>query len=123
VLRIGTDICSIKRVEEAYGRFGEKFLSKIFTKSEIDIVLAHAPHTVTRIAGRFAAKEAVSKALGTGWYGVGWKEVEILRSPSGEPYVVLHERAAAVAARRGLTSWQVSISHEREYAVAFVVAT
>lgn len=122
MLRIGTDICSIKRVEEAYTRFGQRFLGKIFTPAETEIVLAHTSHAVTRIAGRFAAKEAVSKALGTGWRGVSWKEVEILRAPSGEPIVVLHERARQLADKRGLTNWQLSISHEREFAIAFVVA-
>jgi holo-[acyl-carrier protein] synthase len=122
VIRIGTDICSLKRIEEAYARFGDKFLAKIFTAAEITFVLSEPPNTVTRIAGRFAAKEAVSKALGTGWRGANWKEVEILRAPSGEPLVTLSGRARAIADRRSLKNWQVSISHEREYAIAMVVA-
>jgi holo-[acyl-carrier protein] synthase len=122
VIRIGTDICSLKRIEEAYARFGDRFLAKIFTDAEIRFVLSEPPNTVTRIAGRFAAKEAVSKTLGTGWRGVNWKEVEILREPSGEPVITLTGRAKAVAERRSLETWQVSISHEREYAVAMVIA-
>jgi len=122
VIRLGTDICSTKRIEEAYTRFGRRFLEKILTDAEIDYVLSEPPHTVQRLAGRFAAKEAVSKTLGTGWHGVNWKEVEILRQPSGEPKLYLHARAAIVADRRGLANWQVSISHEREYAVATVLA-
>ncbi len=122
MIRIGTDICSLKRIEEAYGRFGRRFLEKVLTEQEIDYVLSQPLNTVQRLAGRFAAKEAVSKALGTGWYGVGWKEVEIFRQQSGEPTITLHDRAAAIAANRGLQSWQLSISHEREYAIAMVVA-
>lgn len=112
----------MKRIQEAYEKFGRRFLDRILTEEEIRYVLSEPPHTVTRIAGRFAAKEAVSKTLGTGWRGVSWKEVEILRQPSGEPTVKLHQRAAAIASHRGLEKWQVSISHEREFAVAMVVA-
>lgn len=112
----------MKRVGEAYERFGDKFLAKILTEAEIRYVLSEPPHTVTRLAGRFAAKEAVSKTLGTGWRGVNWKEVEIVRMPSGEPTIRLHARAQAIAERRGLAEWQVSISHEREFAVAMVLA-
>jgi holo-[acyl-carrier protein] synthase len=122
VIKIGTDICSLKRIGDAYARFGEKFLAKILTDNEIRYVVSEPPHTVTRLAGRFAAKEAASKALGTGWHGVGWKEVEIVRMPSGEPTIRLHGRAQAIAERRGLAEWQVSISHEREFAVAMVLA-
>lgn len=122
MIRIGTDICSLKRIGDAYERFGDKFLAKVLTDSEIRYVLSEPPHTVTRLAGRFAAKEAVSKTLGTGWRGVSWKEVEIVRRPSGEPTIRLHGRAEAIAEQRGLAEWQVSISHEREFAVAMVLA-
>lgn len=121
-MRIGTDICSTKRIEEAYAKFGARFLERILTPKEIEYVLSEPPHTVARLAGRFAAKEAVSKTLGTGWRGVNWKEVEILRHPSGEPIVHLHDRAAELAKRRKLEKWQVSISHEKEFAVATVLA-
>lgn len=122
MIKIGTDICSLQRIHDAYARFGRKFLEKILTDREIDYVLSEPPHTVTRLAGRFAAKEAVSKTLGTGWRGVSWKEVEVLRSVSGEPRIHLHQRAAVIAERRGLSTWEVSISHERDYAIAMVVA-
>jgi holo-[acyl-carrier protein] synthase len=92
------------------------------TEREIAYVLSQPAHLEQRIAGRFAAKEAASKTLGTGWNGVGWKEVEIMRSPSGEPKVHLHGRAATVAQSRGLDHWEVTISHEREYATATVIA-
>jgi holo-[acyl-carrier protein] synthase len=122
LIRVGTDICSLKRIAAAYERFGDRFLNRILTESEKTYVLSSRAHTTARIAGRFAAKEAASKALGTGWYGIGWKEIEISRLPSGEPRLYLHGRAATRAQKMGLKSWELSISHEREYAVATVIA-
>jgi len=121
IIKIGTDICSIKRIADAYERFGQKFLERILTEQEIAYVLSAPPHTVTRLAGRFAAKEAASKTLGTGWHGLGWKEVEIVRLPSGEPTLRLHGRAIEIAKRRGLSRWEVSMSHEREFAMSTVL--
>jgi len=122
VIKIGTDICSVKRITSAYARFGRRFLDRVLTTPEIDYVLSLPAHTAGRLAGRFAAKEAAAKALGTGWRGVGWKEFEVFNQRSGAPSLRLHGRAAALAARQGLTNWQVSISHEREFATACVLA-
>jgi holo-[acyl-carrier protein] synthase len=122
MIKIGTDICSLQRIANAYERFGKRFLERILTEAEIKYVLSQPPHTVARIAGRFAAKEAASKTLGTGWNGVGWKEIEIVRQASGEPTVRLHGRAIEIAQRRGLEHWEVSVSHEREFATASVLA-
>lgn len=121
MIKIGTDICSVRRIADAYERHGERFLRRILTDHEIKYVLSAPLHTIPRIAGRFAAKEATSKVLGTGWYGLDWKDVEIVHQPSGEPMVRLHGRAIAIAARRGLSTWEVSVSHEREFAVAMVL--
>ena len=121
-MKIGTDICSISRIRAAYERFGERFLRRILTESERHYVLSNSKHVCSRLAGRFAAKEAAAKALGTGWYGLDWKEIEVTRLNSGEPQLKLHGRAVALAARRGLSRFELSISHEREYAVATVVA-
>jgi holo-[acyl-carrier protein] synthase len=121
-LKIGTDICSVERITAVHERFGERFLRRILTDREIAYVQGDPVHMATRLAGRFAAKEAVAKALGTGWYGLDWKEVEIIHYPSGEPGVLLHGRAQALAAKRELKKFEVSISHERLFAVAFVVA-
>lgn len=121
-MKIGTDICSLKRIALAYERFGQRFLRRILTEQEMKYVLSQPLHTVARLAGRFAAKEAASKALGTGWHGVGWKEIEVIRQASGEPRLFLHGRAAAIAEKRGLKHWEVSISHEREFATASVIA-
>lgn len=109
------------RVASVYEKFGERMLRRILTENEIKYVLSAPKHTVQRLAGRFAAKEAASKALGTGWYGLDWKEVEIVHKRSGEPTIKLHGRAIALAAQRNLNHWEVTISHEKEYACATVL--
>jgi holo-[acyl-carrier protein] synthase len=122
VIKLGTDICSVVRISAAYERFGERFLRRILTDHEIAYVKRDAPHMVPRLAGRFAAKEAASKALGTGWNGIDWKEIEIEHHFSGEPLIRLHGRAASLAQSKGLARWEVSVSHEREFATATVLA-
>lgn len=121
-MRVGVDICSVQRITDVYHRYGEKFLRRVLTEGEIAYVKSAEKHTAVRIAARFAAKEAVVKVLGTGWVGVGWQEVELTRMPSGEPRLKLHGRAQARAEQLGLSKFEVSMSHEKEYAVAFVVA-
>ena len=120
-LKVGSDICSIKRIEEVYERYGERFLDRILTESEKKYALSRKKDFLARVAARFAAKEATSKVLGTGFYGVGWKDIEVVRLASGEPTIKLHGRAVAVADRRGLTGFELTMSHEREYAIAFVI--
>jgi len=119
--KVGSDICSIKRVEEVYARYGEKFLDRILTASEKAYALSRPKDFMARVAGRFAAKEATSKVLGTGFIGIGWKDIEVVRLGSGEPTIKLHGRAQAVAQRRGLSGFELTMSHEREYAIAFVL--
>lgn len=121
-MRVGVDICSVGRITDVYERYGERFLRRVLTEGEIAYVKSAEKHTAVRIAARFAAKEAVVKVLGTGWIGVGWQEVELVRLPSGEPRVKLHGRAMQRAEHLGLSQFEVSMSHEKEYAVAFVVA-
>jgi holo-[acyl-carrier protein] synthase len=122
LIKIGTDICSVRRIAAVYERYSIRFLEKIMTEQERFYVLSQPPHTVARIAARFAAKEAAAKTLGTGWNGVGWKEIEIVRKSSGEPGILLHGRAIDIAKKRGLTRWEVSLSHERDFATASVLA-
>lgn len=122
LLRTGVDICSVARVREVYQKFGEKFLRRILTDKEAAYVKSSNHHLVTRLAARFAAKEAMLKVLGTGIVGVGWREIEVSRAPSGEPSIVLHGRAKVLSERLGLSKIAISMSHEKEYAVAFVVA-
>ncbi|HEY9773995.1 MAG TPA: holo-ACP synthase [Planktothrix sp.] len=120
-IKVGTDICSVNRVAATYAKYGNRFIERILTPAEAAYVLSSPKQTVQRLAARFAAKEAASKVLGTGWNGVGWKEIEVARRPSGEPHLLLHGRAAKLAEKLGLTNFEVSLSHEKEYATAFVV--
>ncbi len=114
---VGVDIIEIERVEAAIHKFGDRFLGRVYTPLEV----AFCRGRVSELAARFAAKEAVMKALGTGARGVAWREIEILPNHRGKPLVYLHGRAAARAERIALAALDVSMSHSREYAVAFVV--
>jgi holo-[acyl-carrier protein] synthase len=119
ILKTGVDIIEIQRIRAALDRHGERFLKRVFTQAEI----AECSGRADRLAVRFAAKEAATKALGTGIGPVSWREVETLHKRSGEPYLVLHGRAETVAMFLGLTTWAISLSHSRENAIAVVVAT
>ena len=114
---VGVDVIEIERVEAALARFGERFLRRVYTAEEA----AFCRGRVHELAARFAAKEAVMKALGTGAKGVAWREIEVLPNHRGKPLVYLYGRAKARAERIGLGGLDVSMSHSREYAVAFVV--
>lgn len=114
----GVDIVNINRIKKILNNKKEKFYEKIFTKREIEYIVKKR-HKATTVAGNFAAKEAVSKALGTGIGAVGWKDIEILREDSGRPYI--HFRNQEVIDKFKIKEIQISISHETDYAVAFVV--
>jgi holo-[acyl-carrier protein] synthase len=120
---VGVDVVAMTRIEHAVERFGERFLKRIYTPGELAYALADA-HKWEHLAARFAAKEAASKALGTGMAGVGWKDFEVERLPSGKPTLRLSGRAAQIAEDQGLTQWSVSLAHDAEakVAVATVVA-
>jgi len=115
---IGVDLLERERLRETYARFGDRFLRRVFTETE----RAQAGGRVERLAGRFAAKEACAKALGTGIGRVSWQEIEIVRLDGGKPSVRLHGAAAALAARLGLVAFDVSISDTHHHALAVVVA-
>ncbi len=117
-LKTGIDLIEISRIQAALDRYGERFLKRIFTPAEI----VECQGRAEALAVRFAAKEAVVKALGTGIGPVIWHEVETLHKPSGEPYLILHGAADRIAKKLGLTEWSVSLSHSRENAVAIVIA-
>ena len=116
-LSSGVDIIEISRISRVLERYAQRFLARVFTESEIAYCRGRAPN----LAARFAAKEATMKALGTGLRAVGWKDVEITRRKSGAPGVLLHGRAKQRAERLGVLDVSLSLSHSREYAVAFVV--
>ncbi len=111
---LGLDIIRVERIRVALARFGDRFVRRVLTTREAAYVRGR-PET---LAGRWAAKEAVSKVLGLGVRGIGWLDIEIERLPTGQPAVVLHGRAAARADQLGLARIAVSITHEREYALA-----
>ncbi len=111
---LGIDIIRIDRIRAALAKFGDRFSNRVLTPAERGYVRGR-PETM---AGRWAAKEAVSKVLGLGVRGIGWKEIEIERLPTGQPSVRLHDRAAQRAEQLGMGRIAVSISHEAEYAVA-----
>jgi holo-[acyl-carrier protein] synthase len=121
IIKVGTDICSIARVSSTYSKYGERFVERICTEDERQYVMSRPVHVASRLAARFAAKEAASKVLGTGWHGLSWKEIEVTKHPSGAPSLKLHGRAVQLAERLGLTTFEVSLSHEKEFATAFVV--
>ena len=123
-LSVGVDIIELDRVRRAVERYDQRFLARIYTPQEI----ARYRHRLPELAARFAAKEAVSKALGVGLnhisiHGIGWHEVEVLPDALGKPMVHLSGRAQELANAQGLVEWAISLSHGRDYAVAFVVAS
>ncbi|MDD3577992.1 MAG: holo-ACP synthase [Candidatus Cloacimonetes bacterium] len=120
IFGIGTDIVAVKRIEHVIDR-NPAFITKVFTPVEIEYCEARASKAQS-YAARFAAKEAAMKALGTGWgEGLSWQEFEILNNPAGNPSLVLKGKALERAEAAGIRSWHVSLSHEKEYALAFVV--
>lgn len=122
IIGVGTDLMEIARVAASIDRFGPHFLHRVYTAGEI--AYCHARKTSTQsFAARFAAKEAAAKALGTGISrGVAWREIEVRRSPGQPPELMLHGRAAEIAAGLGVQRLSLSLTHTRELALAVVIA-
>jgi len=118
ILRSGIDLVEINRFGDLKPELRDRFLRRVFSDQELADCKGH-DH---KLAGRFAVKEAVAKALGTGIGLVSWKEIEVITESEGEPRLVLHEKAAEYAEKLGLTQWSVSISHTANHAIAMVVA-
>jgi holo-[acyl-carrier protein] synthase len=116
---VGVDIIELERVAAALKRHGGRFRERVYTPLEAAVCRGRLPE----LAARFAAKEAVMKALGTGARGVAWREIEVLPNRHGKPLVYLHGGARERAGRIGLEGLDVSLSHSRRYAVAFAVAS
>jgi len=114
----GVDLIEISRISQAIERHGERFLRRIFTSKELALV-GDKPAS---LAARFAAKEAVSKALGCGIGDVGWTEIEILRGPNNQPELHLHGNARRLADQFGYHTWSISLSHSMDFAIAMVTA-
>jgi holo-[acyl-carrier protein] synthase len=116
-ITVGVDIIEIERVEHAATTLRDSFLKRVYTPAELELSDNEAPS----LAVRFAAKEAVMKALGTGARGIGWREIEILANPEGAPFVQLYGKARDKAKDIGMSHFSVSLSHSKQYAVAMVV--
>jgi len=114
---VGVDLVEVERLVRTWERFGDRFLHKVFTETELN----QAKKRVHRLAGRFAAKEACAKALGTGIGAIRWHDIEIIRLPTGKPGLQLHRAAAERARLLGLVAFDVSISDTHEHAMAVVV--
>ncbi len=117
-IAVGIDVIEIARIQRTYDDFGERFLNRVFTERERERYRGR----VNELAARFAAKEATSKALGTGIVGIRWREMEVLPNRRGKPVLILHGQAAERARLLGLTDFSVSLTHSRTDAMAFVVA-
>ena len=119
----GIDLCGVGRIRRMVADHGDRFLHRTYTEAEVAYARRRKKGFEETLAGRFAAKEAVMKALGTGWRaGVEFRGIEILNEPSGKPYVVLHGTTAEKAEALGITAWHVSITHTEDLAVASAVA-
>ena len=117
----GVDLCEVPRIQQAIERYGEKFLTRIFTPAEIAYADRKANRS-ERYAARFAAKEAGMKALGTGWTGgIAWRDFEVTNLPSGRPTLRFHGKAAEIAAKLGVRNIALSLTHTPEQAMAMVL--
>src|SRR5205085_3876889 len=121
IVGTGVDLAEVERIRAAIERFGDRFVQRIYTPGEIAYVERKA-NRYERYAGRFAAKEAGMKAIGTGWKrGVRWKDLEVANLPSGRPTLRLHGEAAKIAERLGVKSISLSITHTAQFGMAQVI--
>ncbi|HBO46196.1 MAG TPA: holo-[acyl-carrier-protein] synthase [Planctomycetaceae bacterium] len=123
VIGIGTDITECLRIAKMIERHAELFIERVYTPKEIRYCQSRKQST-EHFTGRWAAKEAILKALGTGWRrGIAWRDIEVLNETGGRPIVYVHGGVKKVVEQMGITSLQVSISHCRTHAIAMAVAT
>jgi holo-[acyl-carrier protein] synthase len=121
IVGIGLDIAEVDRVKGAIDRHGERFLNRVYTEAERRYCESK-PNRFERFAGRFAAKEAAMKAIGTGWkHGVAWRDFEVRRAPSGQPIIQFAGKAAEIADSLGVKRALVTISHTEANAIAQVL--
>jgi phosphopantethiene--protein transferase domain len=121
VIGTGVDLVECDRIQRSIDRFGDRFLQRVFTDGEIQYSTS-MKFPARHLAARFAAKEAVSKAFGTGiGKAMGWRDIDIQKKPSGEPFLVLSGPAKQLATQRGITAALVTLSHTEHHAVACVV--
>jgi holo-[acyl-carrier protein] synthase len=121
VIGIGVDMVEVMRVQHSLDRFGDRFLNRIFTSGEIEYCES-MPHAARHFAARFAAKEAVSKAFGTGiGKAMGWKDIDVHRKSSGEPFLVLTGGAEQLVDARQVGQALITLSHTDYHAIAMIV--
>lgn len=121
VLGIGVDMVEVERIQHSLDRFGERFMKRVFTDSEIAYCLS-MKFSARHFAARFAAKEAVSKAFGTGiGKAMGWRDIDVRKKPSGEPFLVFSGPAKELTERRGVQTALITLSHTEHHAMATIV--
>jgi len=121
ILGVGIDLIEVARIASSFEKFGERFVNRILLPDEIAYCLAHK-RPAPFLAARFAAKEAISKAFGTGIGAqLGWQDLEIRRKESGEPFVVLHGKGRDLFEARGAKSLHISLTHTENYAAATAI--
>jgi holo-[acyl-carrier protein] synthase len=122
-IRVGVDLAAVAAVSDSLARFGTRYTSRVFTAREMTDCRGTAPARARGLAARFAAKEAVLKALRASDVVPPWTDIEVIRTPGGWPEIQLHGVAAQLAAQQGLATWAVSLTHETNVAAAIVVAS
>jgi holo-[acyl-carrier protein] synthase len=121
IVGMGTDLAEVDRIQRSVDRYGERFLTRVYTAREVEYSMRKRNYA-ERLAGRFAAKEAGMKAIGTGWrMGVTWKDFEVVNQPSGRPTLLLTGVAAAIAENLGVRAISLSLTHTSNVALAVVV--
>ena len=121
IIATGMDLIENRRIAEVCERHGERLTDRLVTPAELEYIQRHRD-PVPRLAGRFAAKEAILKVLGTGWRGqIAWRDMEILNDAAGRPHVTLSGECARVAATLGITEIQLSITHTEHSAAAVAI--
>lgn len=119
----GVDVVEVERISEMVREHGQRFIDRCFTPAEADYAAAGGPRRMEHLAGRFAVKEAVLKALGTGWRnGIAWTDLEIVLEASGRPILRVTGVAREIAEARMIAQWFVSLSHTRRYAIGSAIA-
>jgi holo-[acyl-carrier protein] synthase len=122
ILGHGIDIVETARIRRSVEEHGQRFLDRVYTPAEQRYCAASPKRYFEHLAGRFAAKEAVLKVLGTGWRGgIAWTDVEVTKEPSGQPKIVLTGECARIAGELGISRWHVSISHIETHATASAI--
>jgi holo-[acyl-carrier protein] synthase len=122
IIAHGIDLVDFPRIAEMVERHGERFIDRVFTAAEQEYARA-SRNTVEKYAGRFAAKEAVLKLLGTGWRGkIAWTDIEVTNNPAGQPEVTLSGEVKAIAERMRIEQISLSITHTANFAIASTVA-